>query len=198
MVRAFHAIKGNSSFFEDAAMTPVARAAEDAVERLVEHGDECSTELRDLLQKAVARLRQLVDESAAQGEPVSGDRQDESLVLALDSILPFNTASRYLFWGQDVTDHVRTLTEVADREQVGAERRHVVQQAVLDLSQLARDADVHDVARAIEAALPANGGQVVAGQASTDSTGCYGFDPTSIRGALRALAPLLQRESKPA
>jgi chemotaxis protein histidine kinase CheA len=177
LMRGFHALKGNSSFFDDAAMTPIARAAEDVMERVHESGCSCDQELLVLLERVIARLIQLVDEGEAAGEPGLVEPIDEQLAHALDAMAPFDLEGRYLFWGRDVTEQVRTLAEAADSQSIALEKRDAIAAAAAGLSSIAREADVHDVARSIEA---------------IESPSC---DAATVRSALRALSPLLERVS---
>jgi len=203
--RALHAIKGNSSFYEGAAVTPIAAAAEEAAERLKQRRGGCPPDALDLFVRTVARLRVLVDESSALGTMVLFGAEDERLVVALDALVPFDGESRYLFWSTDVTEQVQTLAEAADQPELPPAKRQAVAAAATELARLAREADVHDVARAIEtvACAAAAGAGSAPGSPSgappqppgRPSTAGADLDPVTLRGALRALAPLLQREA---
>ncbi len=202
LARAFHAIKGNSSFFERAAVTPIAAAAEEAAERLQQQGGDCPPDVLDLLARVVARLRLLMAESSVLGSLVQIAAEDEVFVMALAAVVPIDVESRYRFWGADVTAQVQALAEAADQPQLPPEKQKAVAMAATELARLAREADVHDVARAIEA-VNGTAASGAAGSASGRSRGAPDSGPAGdsrldtvvLRGALRALAPLLQREA---
>lgn len=215
MARGFHALKGNASFFEGAAITPLARAAEEAMERLAESAEPCGSGELQLLERVVVRLRELVGESAEQQEPVAVGPREEVLVTALDAAFPGGAGCRYRFWDEDVTEEIEFLTGVADQGFIQGPAVERLLAAVRRLARLARRADVHDVARVIEAveddagggrrsggdgggtANAANAANAAAAAATaagaTDRT-VEGVDPLAVRRALGALAPLLVRE----
>jgi chemotaxis protein histidine kinase CheA len=196
LLRGFHALKGNSSFFEDAAITPLARAAEEAMERVQQMGTATSPELQVLVARTIRRLGELIELGDELGEPATAGAVEQELSALLDAQVPFDLQGRYLFWGQDVTEAVRVLAEAADRPVMSPARRAAVGAAVDALSRLAREADVHDVARSIEAVvgLPPVLRAAAAGSPETGSTSA-GLDPAVIRAALRALSPLLERST---
>lgn len=185
LVRGYHALKGNSSFFEDAAITLVACAAEEVSARIEEDGGPCPPDVLDVLDRALAHLRALVAECGRRAESVTRRPIDDEMAHALELAVPFDAERSYVFWGTDVTEPVRLLAGVADRTEVDAITARRVALAAEGLARLAREADVHDVARPIEAAARAL-------LVITDA-GPTVFEPAPVRLALRALAPFLER-----
>jgi two-component system chemotaxis sensor kinase CheA len=124
LLRGFHSLKGNSSFVPDCPMTPLAHAAEEAVEA-VRSGRLFPDSLVAPLAEATECLQmRLVEYSEVGSAAPCSDRELEAIAALKGLAEPVDgepTGPRYHYAGEDVTDLLELLDEAEEAARAGVE-----------------------------------------------------------------------------
>ncbi len=115
LLRGFHSLKGNSSFLPDCPITPLAHAAEDAVEA-VRDGFVDPARLVQPLTATLDCIELRLEEYRLRGAPAPPSAREQELAAAMRALAAAEgeqagLTSRYFFAGEDVTEALALITE---------------------------------------------------------------------------------------
>jgi two-component system chemotaxis sensor kinase CheA len=137
LLRGFHSLKGNSSFVPDCPMTPLAHAAEDAIEA-ARDGFVAPVRLLDPLTAALDCFVMRIEEYRRAGGPAPVTPREQEIVAVLCKLAAADgeragISSRYFFAGEDVTEAL-ALIHQAELGGVDPSRLRALHDRIRDLA----------------------------------------------------------------